>query len=423
VLITMGKRDGWAFGGELARNQLLRLNDCSAEAIEWARGSISYEPCSSGQPVILNLHNYLHEWGATTTTRVVRFFKEHALPTPPPAPGQPFTPDASLAVVGTGQAGQGGGPASTARLFFPGAVALDGTGQLYIADTGNHQIRRVGSDGIITKVAGINAVGFFQGEGVATRNGLFYPEGIALDRDGNLFIADTYDRLVLKVTPRGTISKAVAPAFAFPSGLALDREGNLFIAETEGHRVFRSGPGGLVRIAGTGRAGFSGDGGDATEAQLHAPWGLAVDGEGALYIADSGNHCVRKVARDGKITTVAGTGTRGLSGDEGPATAARLNQPLGLAVDSQKSLFIVDSHNHRVRRVAPQGTITTVFGGGAGDGGAAPTSSAYSPAGIAIDRSGNLLIADSFHHRVWKLSGVAAPGLLAGQPFPEPNPP
>src|SRR5207249_6035509 len=139
---------------------------------------------------------------------------------------------------------------------------------------------------------------------------------------------------------------------------------------------------------------------------------------GSLFIADSANHRVRKRAPNGTLTTVAGTGTPGFAGDEGPAMAAQLNQPLGVAVDSQDNLFIVDSLNYRVRRVAPDGTITTVFGGEPGNG-----TAHYSPSSVAVDRSGDLLIVDPFNHRVWRVSGVAAPGLVAGLPFPDTNPP
>jgi DNA-binding beta-propeller fold protein YncE len=177
-------------------------------------------------------------------------------------------------------------------------------------------------------------------------------------------------------------------------------------------------PAGIITtVAGTGLPGFSGDGGAATEARLNEPRGLAVDRQGNLYIADAANHRIRKMAPDGTLTSVAGTGTPGFSGDEGAAGAAQLNRPLAVAVDSEGTLFIVDSHNYRVRRVAPGGVITTMFGGEAGSGVAA-SPGPYYPASVAIDRAGNLLIADPFNHRIWKVPGLAAPGLIAGQPFP-----
>jgi sugar lactone lactonase YvrE len=143
-----------------------------------------------------------------------------------------------------------------------------------------------------------------------------------------------------------------------------------------------------------------------------------VDQAQNLFIADAANHRVRKVAPDGTITTVAGTGTAGFSGDEGAVTAAQLNQPLGVAVDRQGNLFIADSLNYRVRRVGADGKIITVSVGGSGDAGGAATPPRYYPASVAVDREGNLLVADPVQHRIWKVPGAAAPGLLAGEPFP-----
>jgi sugar lactone lactonase YvrE len=149
-------------------------------------------------------------------------------------------------------------------------------------------------------------------------------------------------------------------------------------------------------------------------AQLYAPWGLAVDGSGHLFIADAGNHRVRRVAPDGTISTVAGVGTAGFSGDGGAATTAQLDRPIGVAVDSDGNLFIVDSLNGRIRRVGADGVITTVFDGTGGGHGSHPFSGRYYPARVAVDREGCLLVADPFHHRIHKVAGVAAPGLIAG---------
>jgi sugar lactone lactonase YvrE len=196
--------------------------------------------------------------------------------------------------------------------------------------------------------------------------------------------------------------------------LAADSQSNLYFADSENNRVRRVDRNGVITtVAGTGTPGFSGDGGAAVAAQLYAPSGLAVDREGNLWIADAGNHRIRKVAPDGTIRTVAGTGTRGFTGDGGPAQSAQLDSPIAVAVDSQGNAFIADSHNHRVRKVGVDGVITTVLG-------ARPTQPPYYPASIAVDRAGNLLVADPFNLRIWKVTGVAAPGLIAGQPFPAP---
>jgi sugar lactone lactonase YvrE len=248
---------------------------------------------------------------------------------------------------------------------------------------------------------------------------LSFPEGVVLDPAGHLFIADTCRRRVLKVTPEGAVlTLAGPPEIAFPAGLAVDSNGHLFIADSENHRVLGIDPEGRhTPVAGTGTPGFSGDGGPATAARLHAPWGLAVDAPGHLYLADAANHRIRRVAPDGTITTVAGVGAPGFAGDGGLATAAQLDRPTGVAVDSQGNLFIVDSLNGRVRKVGTDQWITTVFGGSGGEGEAAAR---YYPASVAVDGEGTLLITDPFHHQVFQVKGQAAPGLIAGRPFPLP---
>jgi sugar lactone lactonase YvrE len=328
-----------------------------------------------------------------------------------------------------------------AQFLFPEAAVPAADGSLFIADTVNQRIRKVGPDGTITTAAGMAASSEFQSpdrEGVAAaRAHLYNPEALAVDAAGNLLIADTLDRIVRRVTPAGGITTvagkptsatgvhisfsgdggpATRAELSFPTGLAVNRAGELFIADTENHRVRRVGADGtMTTIAGTGAPGFAGDGGVATGAQLNEPRGLAVDQQGDLFVADAANHRVRRIEPDGTITTVVGTGAPGFSGDEGAATQAQLNHPIGVAVDSQGSLFIVDQLNGRIRRVSPGGLITTVFGE-TGSGGS--TALPYHPAGVAIDRSGDLLVADPFNHRIWRVAGMAAPGLLAGQPFP-----
>lgn len=196
-----------------------------------------------------------------------------------------------------------------------------------------------------------------------------------------------------------------------PAGMALDRAGNLFIADTLNHRVRKlvSATGTIVTLAGSGTAGYSGDGGPAAAAQLSQPGGLAIDSEGNLYIADAGASVIRKVdARSGMISTVAGTGKAGFAGDQGPAIAAQLNSPRGVSVDTQGNLFIADTGNQRVRELAARnGIITTIAGNGSkgysGDGGPSARAQLNKPYAIAIDAAGNLYIADSGNGAVRKV--------------------
>ena len=228
-----------------------------------------------------------------------------------------------------------GGPAVEALLDFPLGVALDAAGNLYIADSNNNRIRKVDPAGIITTIARTDEEGFFGDGGPATEAHLRCPSGVATDSTGNLYIADPCNQRILRVDPSGTIST----------------------------------------YAGTGELSFGGDGGPAVEAQLRFPPGVTVDAAGNLYIADFANHRIRKVGSSGTITTIAGTGERGFAGDGGSATEAQLRGPTGVATDGTGNLYIADPGNDRIRRVDSSGTISTVAGNGipgfSGDGGPA----------------------------------------------------
>ncbi len=309
-----------------------------------------------------------------------------------------------------------GGPASTASLSAPTGVAVDNAGAVYIADTFNNHIRKVGGDGIINTVAG---------------TAVNCPSGLAIDASGNVYIADSGNGRVRKISADGTVTtvagsgQAVQPAFSgdggpatdaklwWPKDVALDVSGNLYIADTGNNRVRKVTPAGIITtIAGSGAAGysggFSGDGGPATSAGLLLPSGLAVDNSGNVYVADTNNFRVRKISSSGIITTLAGDGTKGSSGDGGPAEKAELTSPLGLKLDSGGNLYIADGAS--VRMVSPSGIITTVAGTGvlgfSGDGGPA-TSAELGAWGLAFDGIGNLYIADSSDNvlRVLKPAG------------------
>ncbi|MER7625352.1 RICIN domain-containing protein [Streptomyces sp. NPDC126503] len=348
--------------------------------------------------------------------------------------GEDLAPEITT-VAGTGDAGATGddGPAVAARLDRPYGLAMDTTGTLYVSDHNNHQVRKVTTDGRIRTVAGTGTAGFGGDHGPALSAQLDSPREVAVDRAGNLYIADSENHRIRKVTADGQIDTVAGtgtagfsgddgPAGAAelncPYGVAVDRAGNLYIADTDNHRVRRITPDGQIRtVAGTGTPGFSGDGGPATAAELNGPYGVAVDGAGALYITDAENHRVRKVAGDGTISTVAGTGTDGFSGDGGPATSAKLDFPLSVVADSTGTLYISDHNNHRVRRVAGDGTISTVAGTGSdgfsGDGGPATSAELNYPFGLAVDRVGALYIADYVNNRVRKVATAAMAELPA----------
>ncbi len=333
-----------------------------------------------------------------------------------------IAPNGALSVV-AGNGSQGfsgdGGSATNASLYSPTCVAIDSSDNLYIADSYNNRIRKV-SNGIITTVAGNGAIGFFGDGGKATNAGMFRPGGVAVDSAGTLFISDTYNNRIRKVSngiittiagngingPSPDGSPATSLSLSFPKGIAIDRAGNVYFAEFFARRIRKLSGDTITTIAGNTSPGFSGDGGPATLATLREPIGIAIDSNGAVYFSDSSNDRVRKVS-GGIITTVVGNGATGFSGDGGPATSASLAFPEGVAVDPTGNIYIGDAQNQRIRMVS-KGIITTIGGNGqfkfSGDGGPAVSASVQSPASVAVDSAGNLYIADTGNNRIRKVS-------------------
>jgi trimeric autotransporter adhesin len=285
-------------------------------------------------------------------------------------------------------------------------------------------ITPLSGDGIITTVAGDGTTGYKGDGGLATSAGLYYPQGVAVDASGNIYIADTVNhriRLVTKstgiittVAGDGTIEYkgdgglATSAGLYFPYGVAVDASGNIYIADYYNHRIrlVTKSTGIITTVAGDGIAGYTGDGGLATSAGLNYPQGVAVDASGNIYIVDTSNSRIRLVTKStGIITTVAGDGTIEYKGDGGLATSAGLYYPYGVAVDASGNIYIADTVNGRIRLVTKStGIITTVAGDGSilykGDGGLATSAGLYSPFGVAVDASGNIYIADTVNSRI-----------------------
>ena len=341
-------------------------------------------------------------------------------------------------VAGNGTADFGGdkGPATNAQLNSPAGVAVDSAGNLYIADTWNNCIRRV-SNGVITTVAGNGTADFGGDNGPATSAQLYNPTGVAMDSTGNLYIADMNNDRIRKVsggvittvagggTSFGDNGPATSAQLNGPADVAVDSAGNLYIADSWNNRIRKVVKGVIATVAGGGTS--LGDNGPASSAQLNDPSGVAVDSAGNLYIADTGNCLIRKVA-NGVIGTVAGNGTCGFSGDNGPATSAQLNGPSGVAVDSAGNLYIADTSNNRIRKVS-SGVIATVAGNGTpgfsgnnspasgGDGGPATSAMLNGPSGVAVDSAGKLFIADTWNNCIRQVSNgviTTVAGLLGG---------
>ena len=314
-----------------------------------------------------------------------------------------------------------GGPATSASVNTSG-LAVDAAGNVYIADGYNNLIRKVSTSGIITTVAGNGTQGFSGDGGPATSASLAFPVAVAVDAVGNLYIADLYNNRIRKISTSGIITTvagngtknaqsglgsysgdngpATSAGLNYPYGVAVDGSGNLYIADLYNNRIRKVSAGGTITsIAGNGQTGFSGDGGPATSAQLDEPFGLAIDGAGNIFVTDYGNDRVRKISTSGTITTVVGNGNPGYTGDGGPATSAQVNYPKGIAVDTSGNLFIADFSNSVVRKISANGVITTVAGNGSfgysGDGGPATSAPLDFPPAVAVDASGNLFIADT----------------------------
>jgi sugar lactone lactonase YvrE len=332
-----------------------------------------------------------------------------------------------------------GGPATNAQFNFPESVAVDGAGNLYVADWGDNEVRKVSPGGVITLLAGDGTACQTTpscGDGGAGSDAqLNFPQAVAVDGAGNVYVADTGNNEVRKISPRGVITRiagtgapcATAPACGdggpatraslnAPGGVAVDGAGNVYVADTGDNEVRKVSPRGVIsRLAGNGKpcatATSCGDGAAATSARLNVPVGLAVDSSGHLYVVDDANNEVRRVYR-GTINRFAGTGVPCASapacGDGRAAARAQLNLPEGVAIGPSGSVYVADWGDGEIRVISHTGTISTAAGGGGtcsaapscGDGGSATRALLNAPQGVAVDAAGDLFIADTQNQEV-----------------------
>jgi len=324
-----------------------------------------------------------------------------------------------------------GVPPQGVVLYYPFGVNVDSSGNVFANDTSNYNVRElVKSSGLVNVIAGTGTSGFTGDGKPATSAELSNNDGAVEDSKGNIYIADTYNHVIREINTAGTISTfagigqragysgdggpATSAELEYPFGVAVDSNNNLYIADTYNHVVREvTSTGTINTIAGIGqRPGYSGDGGPATSAQLYYPSGVAVDAAGNVFIADTTNCRIREVfAATGVINTVAGTGSCTFTGD-GPATEEAVNNPDGVRVDANDNLFIADTYNHRLRWVSAGGVMTTFAGTGSagylGDGGVATSAELYYPSGISEDSSGNFVVADQYNFRIRGITAFAA---------------
>ncbi|MCD6018417.1 MAG: hypothetical protein K0S53_1538 [Bacteroidetes bacterium] len=330
--------------------------------------------------------------------------------------------------------GGDGGLCTSATLSGPRNAAFDATGNIYIGDYLNRRIRKVNSSGIISTIAGTGVIGYSGDGGLAINAQLYSPSDIAVDASGNIYFTDTWNYVIRKIDPSGIITTiagdgvkgntgnggpAIDARLWNPEGMIIDKNNNIFFTEGNGHRVRKIDASGIITlIAGTSQ-GYSGDGGQASAAKLNYPMGITVDVFGNLYIAEEGNHIIRKIDTLGVISTLAGNGGQGSSGDGANALNATLNSPIDVSIDSSFNLYVADYGNDKIRRIDGGGIISTYAGTGvqgySGDGGPAFNAQLTNVHGVDVDGMGNLYIADWSNERVRKIDCayplVSVPGI------------
>ena len=322
-------------------------------------------------------------------------------------------------------------PASVAQLRVPSDVFVTQDGSIYIADTGNNRIRRVGTDGKIQTIAGNGQRADSEDGSPATESGLMSPSALAVDGAGNVYFAEWTGHRIRKIDTHGVVTTvagngeagdagenvpATEASLSTPSRIFLDGKGNLYVAEWGMNRVRVVDSKGIIStVVGTGKKGFSGDGGPATLAQLDRPNGLFVTEAGEIYITDLGNNRVRRVDADGTITTIAGDGRAKYLGDEGPATEASLNTPAGLFVDSAGNVYVCDGRNNKVRRIDASGTIDTWIHGiiTRKSDGTPNRLPLRNPTSVFVDGNGHVYVADGTMNAVLRIPTDAEPTHLA----------
>ncbi|GEM_PF-6664890 len=355
----------------------------------------------------------------------------NASPTPTPSASTEATQYVVSTLAGYGPEGFVDGTGSQAQFFYPFGVAADANGHVYVADADNHSIRKVSPQGAVSTLAGVGYPGGADGLGFQPDAKASYPagsqaqfsgpRGVAVDVAGNVYVADSGNHRIRKVTPDGTVSTLAGSTegyadgvgsqarFAYPVGVAVDGSGNVYVADLWNHRIRKVTPDGTVTTLAGSNDGYAE--GTGTAARFAYPSGVAVDNVGQVYVADQGNHRIRKISPAGVVSTVAGS-TSGYA--NGAGDQAQFADPTGVAVDGAGNVYVADSAytvdqliHHRIRRVGPGGVVSTLAGATEGFADGVGTQARFhGPFGIAVDGVGNVLVADTNNHRIRRVSPI-----------------
>ena len=307
--------------------------------------------------------------------------------------------------------GSANGPGTTAQFNFPSGVTTDAAGNVYVADIDNHKIRKITPAGVVSTLAGSGIYGFADGIGTASQ--FRFPVGVATDAAGNVYVADTDNQRIRKITPAGVVSTIAgssnagfangtgsAANFNQPRALVTDAAGNIYVADRLNYKIRKITPAGVVSTFAGSTLGFAD--GTGTAAQFNQPYGLAIDAAGNIYVADSVNNRIRKITPTGVVSTLAGS-TLGFA--DGTGTAAQFNYPTGLAIDAVGNLYVGDTFNDKIRKITPAGVVSTLAGSTQGFAdGAGATARFYTLYGVATDAAGNVYVADSNNHKIRKIT-------------------
>jgi streptogramin lyase len=317
-------------------------------------------------------------------------------------------------LAGPSFGGSTAGAGSTSSFNDPEGIAVDAAGNVYVGDVGNNLIRKISPSGVVTTLAGAGQSGSANGTGTAAS--FFGPWGIAVDNEGNAYVADNGNNMIRKISPTGVVTTlagsgtrgsangtGTVASFYAPIGVAVDAAGNVYVADNGNQMIREINPSGVVTtLAGSGTIGSLN--GTGTAASFRGPTGVAVDATGNVYVGDWGNNVIRKISPSGVVTTLAGSGTIGSL--NGTGTAASFFEPFGVAVDAAGNVYVADQINNLIRKINPSGVVSTLAGSGAigSANGVGPVASFNHPTGIAVDASGNVYVADAGNNLIRKIT-------------------